>query len=171
MMRFYRIRPVPVLLVLGLLAFRGGDDKIGLPAPDFTLTTLDGTPVSLSAYRGKVVLLDFWASWCGPCKEEMPFLVTLHRQYEREGLAVVTINIDDEADNARAFLASLPGRKPPFPVVWDREKTLPARYEITAMPTSVLIDRKGVVRYWHNGFKAAHRDRYRKELNLLLHES
>ncbi len=159
-----------LLSSLLVLAFVGSGDKVGVQAPSFSGTTAEGAAVSLADYQGQVVLLDFWASWCGPCKEEMPFLIGLHRQYKSKGLAVVAINIDDDVANMRAFLSSLPGSAPAFPIIWDHEKNIPAQYEIEAMPTSVLIDRGGVVRFWHNGFKSSARDQFRKEVEQLLRE-
>lgn len=154
-----------------LVVFAGAGDKVGAPAPAFTGKTADGHVISLADYEGKVVLLDFWASWCGPCKEEMPFLVHLQRQYASKGLMVIAVNIDDDVANMKAFLSSLPGARPQFPIIWDQQKLIPQRYEIGAMPTSVLIDKKGIVQYWHNGFRTSKREQFRKEIALLVNEN
>lgn len=148
-------------------AFTGSTDKVGAPAPPFTGTMLDGKEVSLSDYQGKVLLLDFWASWCGPCRKELPFLIDLHKAYHDAGFEVVAVNIDDDVKNAQAFLTNLE-RKTPFPIVVDPEKQLPSLYEIGAMPTSLFVDKQGIVRYWHDGFKESDRSRYRDELRALL---
>lgn len=155
------------ITVLVIAAFAGNTDKIGTPAPPFVGTTLTGESIHLSNYEGKVVLLDFWASWCGPCREEMPFLIDLYDDYHEAGLDVLTINIDDHTENAQAFLDEL-GEPVPFPVLFDPDKHVPALYEIEAMPTAVLIDKKGIVRYWHDGFKTSHQSQYRQELTTLL---
>ena len=157
---------VSIIFVLGA-PFTGDTDKIGSPAPLFSGTTTTGEELKLSDYKGRVVLLDFWASWCGPCREEIPFLIDLYNDHHEEGFVILTINIDDEFENAKAFLEALDDQVP-FPVVVDPEKRLPALYEIEAMPTSVFIDKKGIVRYWHDGFKASHQQRYRDELTTLL---
>ena len=170
-----RLRPTPIGLfvalwtVFGMTGVGETTDKVGTSAPHFSGTTTAGETIQLADYSGHVVLLDFWASWCGPCREEMPFLLDLHDTYHDEGLTILTINIDDHIENAQDFLDEL-GSQVPFPVIVDVEKVLPALYEIEAMPTSVLIDRQGIIRYWHDGFKASDKERYHDELTTLLNK-
>lgn len=143
--------------------------EIGKPVPDFTLTDQNGKSVTLAGFRGQVVLLDFWASWCGPCRKEMPFLVELDRAYRSQGLVVIGVSIDDKVENIDKFLSKLPVQ-PTFPILHDKEKMLPPVYKIEAMPTSFLIDRSGHLRFIHKGFKEEYKPGFREEINLLLSE-
>ncbi len=141
--------------------------QIGQVAPDFECVTADGQTVRLSDYRGKVVVLDFWASWCGPCREEMPFLVDLYRENREKGFEVLGINIDNKKKNMEKFLTKLEDR-PAFSILLDNEKKVAALYEIETMPTTIFIDPQGIIRYWHHGFTKSHKKEYREELHLLL---
>ena len=112
-------------------------------APDFALRDLDGHPLSLSTFRGKVVLLNFWATWCAPCKLEMPVFAAWQRQYGPQGLEVIGISMDDDAAPARRMIKQL---KLNYPVVMGDER-LGARYGgVLGLPLTFLIDRKGIVR-------------------------
>jgi peroxiredoxin len=143
--------------------------QIGQVAPDFECVTEDGKSVRLSEYRGKVVVLDFWASWCGPCREEMPLLVDLHRVNRERGFEILGINIDNEKRNREKFISKLDPR-PEFPILLDKEKKVAALYAIETMPTTIFIDREGLIRYWFNGFTKSHGDKYHEALQLLLHK-
>ena len=137
------------------------------PAPDFTLETLDGAQLSLASLRGKPVLVDFWASWCAPCRQELPFLERLHHQYAAQGLAIVGVSVDNEVANVRSFLRRTPLT---FLVAHDPRKVAAARYGGTAMPSSYLIDRAGVVRHYHAGFRAGDAARIEHEVQALLRQ-
>ncbi|MCB1196562.1 TlpA family protein disulfide reductase [bacterium] len=119
-------------------------------APDFTLTALDGTPVSLSSLSGKVVLIDFWATWCPPCRKMIPALKDLHSKYNRQGLEVIGISLDESGpETVKAFVESM---KMPY-LVAIGDNTLSDSYgKINAIPTSFIIDRKGDIRQKHVGF-------------------
>lgn len=114
-------------------------------APDFTLHTVDGTPLRLSDLRGKVVLLNFWATWCPPCKAEMPDLNALHQKYGAEhDFTVVGINMEERAADVSAFARA---RQITFPLLLDPEGAVSAgRYAIRSLPTSLIIDREGRIR-------------------------
>lgn len=115
----------------------------GFPAPDFTLMTLDGAPVSLSGQRGKVVIVNLWASWCGPCRAEMPAMQDL---YERErGLEVLAVNstVQDSEEAARAFAREL-GLT--FPIALDTDGAVTRAYLVRALPATFVVDREGVIR-------------------------
>jgi cytochrome c biogenesis protein CcmG, thiol:disulfide interchange protein DsbE len=131
--------------------------------------TADGKPVRLEDCAGKVVLLDFWASWCGPCKQEMPFLTELDSTYRGRGLSILAVNIDKNPKNTGTFLAGLRS-KPAFPVLMDGASTIPPLYKLEGMPTTVLIDRKGLIRFRHTGFKPDKRESFRAEIEGLLNE-
>ena len=156
------------LLLVATMLLAGparGELKPGRPAIDFDLPTLDGKRLTLGSLRGQVVLLDFWASWCGPCKQELPELEKLHRQYAGKGLVIVTINIDEERGNAAAMAKRL-GLT--LPVALDTESKVAARYEPPTMPTSFVVDRGGVVRFVHAGYRAGDLAKLTAEIDQLL---
>ncbi len=137
------------------------------PAPDFSGTTLDGKTMRLSELRGKVVLLDFWASWCGPCKKEMPFLVRLHETLKDQDFTVLGVNVDTDRQKVEAFLAKLKD-KPGFPIIFDSKGSIAERYRLQGMPTTLIIDRNGVVQYEHTGFKEKDKQKVLAKLKELL---
>jgi thiol-disulfide isomerase/thioredoxin len=118
------------------------------PAPEFALPGRNGI-VSLDSLRGKVVLADFWASWCEPCRKSFPWMADLYRRRSSEGLAIVAINLDKQRDLADAFLAQHPV---PFDVAFDPAGKTAEAFGVKGMPTSVLIDRNGVIVESHVGW-------------------
>ncbi len=116
---------------------------IGHPAPDFTLPTLAGGQVTLSDLRGQPVVLNFWASWCGPCRAEMPELQRLHDRLGEAGMAVLGVNQGESPDTAAAFLEKL-GLS--FPVALDQRTGVSQQYLVNSLPTTFFIDREGVIR-------------------------
>jgi thiol-disulfide isomerase/thioredoxin len=156
------------LLAFGLLPGRAPAAEPGQPAPSFSAHTLDGdATLSLGAYKGKVVFLDFWASWCGPCKTAMPLIESLREEFPESQFQVLAVNIDESPDKAKAFLASRKV-KVGYPSVSDPEGRLPSTYGLKTMPTSYLIDRNGVIRAVHAGFRASDVDGLRAEIRALL---
>ena len=140
----------------------------GSLAPDFERPTLQGgPPVSLEDYRGKVVLVDFWASWCGPCRQSMPFLNSLRERYNPTGFEVLAVNVDTEVDEALRFLKRYPVS---YPVLSD-SGALPELYGLEVMPTSYLIDREGVVRHIHYGFRKGDEADISRAVKRLLGEN
>ena len=136
-------------------------------APDFTLKNLQGSNIRLSEYRGQVVLLNFWASWCGPCRQEMPLLDRIHQRYQDAGFAVVSVNVEGDQVPARA-LAQETGVT--FPVLIDTNQQVSELYGLEAMPSSILIDRDGVVRYIHHGYQPGDEALYLKVVKQLIKE-
>jgi peroxiredoxin len=134
-------------------------------APDFTLRTMGGPNLRLQEQRGQVVLVNFWATWCGPCRKEMPHLNRLYEKYRGSGFTLLGINVDDDARNA-VELASKLGVK--FPVLLDTDKKASKLYDLSAMPATVLIDRDGRVRYVHRGYLDGYEDTYDKQIRELL---
>lgn len=130
-------------------------------------TTQAGNPNQLDAYRGRVVYLDFWASWCAPCQESFPWMQSLKRTYERDGLAVVAVNLDRRQGDADRFLAKQPVD---FEVRFDPRGLMAEAFEVKGMPTSVIIDRHGTVRFTHIGFRPKDAPTYEAQLKLLLAE-
>lgn len=136
-------------------------------APDFTLKSTRGDNIRLSERRGEVVLLNFWASWCGPCRQEMPLLDTLQQRYSKLGFSVVGVNVDKDSALANKLLQDIPVT---FPVLLDNTGTVSASYNVSAMPTTVLIDRDGNMRYLHKGYKPGYEQDYEQQIKELIRE-
>jgi thiol-disulfide isomerase/thioredoxin len=128
----------------------------GVVAPELSLPGLNDA-ISLASLKGKVVYVDFWASWCGPCKQSFPFMNELQAKYRGDGLEIVAINVDAKRGDADRFLAEVPAR---FAIAFDARGDSARRFDVKAMPSSVLIDRSGKVVAMHKGF----REEDRKEL-------
>ena len=139
----------------------------GQSAPDFVLKSSTGENLRLSEHRGDVVMINFWATWCGPCRQEMPLLDDLYTRYERVGFSLLGVNIDDDSGRAMKMIEEL-GVK--FPVLFDDTKQVSKLYEVEAMPVTVLVDREGTVRHVHHGYKPGYEDKYLTEIRALLRE-
>ena len=125
----------------GTTVARKGD--VDNMAPDFTLTNIRGEEVSLSQYRGKVVILNFWATWCPPCREEMPSMEALHQKYKDKGLVMLAVNVDENGAAAvKKFLQKTPYS---FPILIDTKNVAQKSYGVFRFPESFIIDRNGVV--------------------------
>ena len=161
---------IALLLFIGVFINTGrSQEKIGSKAPDFEGKTFKGKTVRLSDYLGKIVLIDFWASWCPPCREEMPALIKFYRSH-KNNVEILAVNIDDHLENAEHFVDKL-FPPPHFPLIEDKEKQIPALFNIEAMPTSIFIDKKGTIRYWHSGYKDEYQKEFEKELAQLSKEN
>jgi peroxiredoxin len=136
-------------------------------APDFTLHGLDGRNLRLAELRGQVVLVNFWATWCGPCREEMPRLDALYQKYRASGFTLLGVNIDDDPRNAAGTAQKL---KVSFPVLLDTDKSVSRLYDLGTMPSTVLIDRDGHVRYLHRGYREGTEAEYDQQIRGLLKE-
>lgn len=123
--------------------------------------------LDLSAYRGQVVYLDFWASWCGPCRESFPWLGYMTQQYGNRRFVVIGVNVDHDRPKAERFLAGTPAS---FPIVYDPTGDIATSFRVSAMPSAILLDRNGRVRYQHSGFTAARAGEYEDEVEKLLDE-
>ena len=137
------------------------------PAPDFTLKSAEGRNLRLQEQRGQVVLVNFWASWCGPCKQEMPHLNRLYDKYRASGFTLLGVNIDDDAKHGAATAAKWGLR---FPVLLDADKTVTKLYDLGAMPSTVLIDRDGRVRFLHRGYREGVEEAYERQIRELVKE-
>jgi cytochrome c biogenesis protein CcmG/thiol:disulfide interchange protein DsbE len=137
------------------------------PAPDVVLHASDGSAHRLAEFKGRVVLLDFWASWCAPCKASFPALDALYRQYHARGFDVLAINVDERQRDADAFLQQRPHQ---MPVFFDPKGDAPTAFQIQGMPSSVLIDRAGNIRFAHMGYSDKVVDDYQQEIHALLAE-
>jgi peroxiredoxin len=140
---------------------------VGTGAPDFTLQTAAGSNLRLTEQRGQVVMLNFWATWCGPCKQEMPHLNKLYEKYHASGFVLLGMNIDDDPRTAIATAAKLGVH---FPVLLDTDKKVSRLYDLSEMPSTVLIDRDGRVRFIHLGYHDGYEDAYDQQIRALLKE-
>ena len=165
---------LPIFLVMVILTslytVSAEGQDIGETAIDFSGTTNTGEVVSLSSFQGKVVVLDFWASWCGPCLVEMPFLIEVYDELENPELEILAINLDEEQDYMNEFLERLDAQ-PKFPIILDPAGDIAQHYDLQGMPTTVFIDRAGVTQYVHTGFKKKDKQKYRDILNDLLNQN
>ena len=157
-----------VLIVIALIISMNVQAlSIGQKAPDFTLKYMQGKNLNLTEQRGSIILLNFWASWCGPCRKEMPVLQKLQDKYQDLGVAIWGINVEQENQAGRDFLKDV---KVDFPIFFDPSNTLSENYQVEAMPTTVVIDRSGVVRYIFRGYKAGYEKKYAKAIKKLIRE-
>jgi thiol-disulfide isomerase/thioredoxin len=133
-------------------------------APDFKLP---GTAkeIKLSHYKNKVVYIDFWASWCTPCKQSFPWMNQIQSRYRDQGFEIIAINLDDQRTAADDFLHQL---RADFTIAYDPQGAIAQRYNLTVMPTSYLLNRKGEISYVHQGFKSADRDAMESKIKALL---
>ncbi len=137
------------------------------PAPDFTLQRAEGGNLRLAEQRGQVVLINFWASWCAPCRVEMPHLNRLHDKYKAGGFMVLGVNIDDDPRHGAAT-ATRWGLK--FPVLLDASKAVTKTYDLGAMPSTVLVDRDGRIRFLHRGYRDGLEAEYERQIRELVKE-
>mgnify|MGYP006279542103 CR=1 FL=1 len=137
----------------------------GERAPEIGLRDLDGNRVTIASLRGNVVLVDFWASWCEPCAEEMPHLERLYQRYRDQGFRVVAVSQDRRLSNVRSFLRR---HSVSFPVVHDASHQVSGRYQPPGMPSSFIIDRRGIVRHVHEGYRSGDERAMEREIRALL---
>ena len=135
------------------------------PAPDFTLKSFAGNNLRLEEYRGKVVFINFWASWCGPCRQEMPILNQIGKRYAALGLVMWGVNVDTDLARARQIARET---RVSFPLLSDRTQKVSHAYAVAGMPFTVIIDRDGVVRYVHRGYKPGDEREYVDRIRQLL---
>ena len=163
-MRTHFLAPLLALLLAGAASATLAPQST---APDFTLRTADGRNLRLQEQRGQVVMVNFWASWCGPCKQEMPQLNRLYDKYRAAGFVLLGVNIDDDAMAATHATARW-GVK--FPVLLDGDKTVTRLYDLGSMPATVLIDRDGRVRYLHRGYREGAEEEVERQIRELVKE-
>ena len=158
------------LIALAMLAAAGAaraKAAPNAPAPDFTLRQIDGPNLRLGEQRGRVVMVNFWATWCGPCRVELPHLSRLHDKYRASGFLLLGVNIDEDPAQAKALAAKLGLR---FPVLLDTDKRVVGTYDLAAMPATVLIDKDGRVRHLHRGYREGVEAVYEQQVRDLLKE-
>jgi peroxiredoxin len=164
-----KIRNVLVGIVFSVFAASSlaSSGLAGQPAPDFALKSSSGENLRLSEYRGDVVMINFWATWCGPCRQEMPLLDELYSRYQRVGFSLLGVNIDDDSRRAMDMINELGVS---FPVLFDARKEVSRLYQVDAMPVTVIVDREGNIRHVHQGYKPGYEQKYLNEIRSLLRE-
>lgn len=159
---------ITLILPLFFLSFTSiAAGLINSPAPDFTLKSLSGENLNLIEQRGNITVINFWASWCGPCRKEMPILQNFHNKYNDLGVQVWGVNVEQENQAGRDFISKV---KVDFPILFDEKNTLSALYQVDAMPTTVIVDRSGQVRYVFRGYKDGYEKKYAKAIKKLIRE-
>ena len=143
-------RPLIPTLLFALIAGTSNATGPAPPAPDFAQPSRDGGEVRLSELKGQVVMINFWATWCGPCRQEMPLLQQIHAKYEPLGFTMLGVNVEPDSVAAQNWLKGMPVS---FPILFDRKSEVSSSFGVEAMPSSVLIDREGRVRHVHRGYK------------------
>jgi thiol-disulfide isomerase/thioredoxin len=139
----------------------------GAAAPAFQLHSSGSADLSLSDLKGQVVLINFWASWCGPCRQEMPVLEQLYKKYKGAGFTLLGVNVEPKSADAEGFLKSTPVS---FPILFDTDSKVSKLYEVSGMPSTVILDRAGKVRYVHHGYKPGEESEYLDQIRTLVRE-
>jgi peroxiredoxin len=159
-----RIAATAAALALALPALAGSADA---PAPAFTLAARGGQQVSLTQYKGQVVMINFWASWCGPCRQEMPLLESIYRKYNKMGFTLLGVNVEPDSQAANQWLKQTPVS---FPILYDKDSKVSKLYDVAGMPSTVIIDRSGKLRMLHRGYKPGDEDEYLDSIRTLIRE-
>ncbi len=158
-----RLVRILLLATLGFTAMAAHAET----APDFTLKSESGENIRLEEQRGKVVMINFWASWCAPCRKEMPLLDDLYDRYKDAGFTLFGVNVEQNPEAAKKFLEDVGVS---FPILYDPESDVSRTYQVSAMPTTVMVDRDGEVRYVNRGYKEGDEEKYRKQIRELIRE-
>jgi peroxiredoxin len=159
-----RIAALTAALALALPALAGSE---GGPAPAFALGARGGHDVSLAQYRGQVVMLNFWASWCGPCRQEMPLLEGIYKKYSKLGFTLIGVNVEPDSKAADDWLKETPVS---FPILYDKDSKVSKLYDVGGMPSTVFIDRSGKLRKLHRGYKPGDENEYLDTIRALIRE-
>jgi peroxiredoxin len=136
-------------------------------APDFTLKSAKGSNLKLSEHRGEVVMINFWASWCAPCREEMPILNDMYLRYRDMGFTLLGVNVEEDSSAAKKMIQDL---KVVFPVLYDTSNDVSKLYSVEAMPSTILVDRDGNMRYLHRGYLPGYEEDYERQVRELMRE-
>ena len=138
------------------------------PAPGFQLAGRGGKNIDLSQFKGQVVMINFWATWCGPCRQEMPLLEDIYKKYKPMGFTMLGVNVEPDSKGAEEWLAK---QKPvSFPIAFDVDSKVSKLYKVAGMPSTVFVDRKGNVREIHKGYKPGDENLYLTQIRAMLKE-
>jgi peroxiredoxin len=157
---------IAALLAALAIALPALADPTG-PAPAFTLASKGGKDVSLSQFQGQVVMINFWASWCGPCRQEMPLLESIYKKYNKLGFTMIGVNVEPDSKAADEWLKETPVS---FPILYDRDSKVSKLYDVAGMPSTVIIDRTGKLRKLHRGYKPGDENEYLDSIRALIRE-
>ncbi|MEO7774557.1 MAG: TlpA disulfide reductase family protein [Steroidobacteraceae bacterium] len=166
MSTFFRPALLAVLLALPGIALSTSSPTME-KAPDFQLDAMSGRQEALAGYKGQVVMINFWATWCGPCRTEMPVLEQLHKKYKAMGFTMMGVNVEPDSQGAVKWLQATPVT---FPILFDIESKVSKLYSVAGMPSTVIVDRKGNVRYVHRGYKPGDENEYLTQIRALIRE-
>ncbi|HEU5137705.1 MAG TPA: TlpA disulfide reductase family protein [Steroidobacteraceae bacterium] len=139
------------------------------PAPAFQLSGRGGKSVDLAQLKGQVVMINFWATWCGPCRQEMPLLEDIYKKYKPMGFTMLAVNVEPDSKAAEAWLAKL-SKPVTFPVAFDTDSKVSKMYKVAGMPSTVFVDRKGNIRVMHKGYKPGDENFYLTQIRSMLKE-
>ena len=139
------------------------------PATAFQLSGRGGKTIDLSQFKGQVVMINFWASWCGPCRQEMPLLEDIYKKYKPMGFTMLAVNVEPDTKAADAWLGKL-AKPVTFPIAYDVDSKVSKLYKVETMPSTVIVDRKGNVRALHRGYKAGDENFYLTQIRTMLKE-
>jgi len=139
------------------------------PAPAFKLSARGGKTIDLAQFRGQVVMINFWATWCGPCRQEMPLLEDIYKKYKPMGFTMLAVNVEPDSKAAEAWLGKL-AKPVSFPVAFDVDSKVSKAYKVAGMPSTVFVDRKGNVRVMHKGYKPGDENFYLTQIRSMLKE-
>ncbi|PCK07920.1 MAG: redoxin [Alteromonadaceae bacterium] len=159
------LKSLAALLLVSVIGSNAFAKELKGPAPDFTLKSNSGKNVRLSELRGQVVMVNFWASWCGPCRQEMPVLEKLYTRYKSAGFTLLGVNVEEDQNAADKVLKSTPVT---FPILYDPESSVSSAYKVDAMPSTIFIDCDGNMTYLHRGYKAGEESKYKSRIKKLL---
>jgi len=160
-------RRAAAVLIAATLLDAGAQAALDSAAPDFTLKSRAGENIKLSELRGQVVLSNFWASWCGPCRQEMPLLDQMYQKSSPLGFTLLGVNVEQVSTDAERLLKDTPVT---FPILFDAQNEVSKLYDVTAMPSTVLVDRDGKVRFVHKGYQPGYEEEYQTQIRALVKE-
>lgn len=162
------MKSLVVLLAAGILVSANVQaETLEGPAPDFTLKSRSGENIKLSEMRGDVVMINFWASWCAPCRQEMPLLEEMYKKYSDLGFVLLGVNVEEDSSKAGELLRDIPVT---FPILYDNTNKVTKLYKVVAMPSTVMVDRDGNMRYLHRGYLPGYEAEYVKQIKELIKE-
>jgi thiol-disulfide isomerase/thioredoxin len=159
-----RIAVIAAALIVALPVLAASSSS---PAPQFALGARGGSQVNLAQYKGQVVMINFWASWCGPCRQEMPLLENIYKKYNKVGFTLLGVNVEPDSKAADDWLKQTPVS---FPILYDKDSKVSKMYDVSGMPSTVIIDRKGNVRTIHHGYKPGDENEYLDSIQKLIRE-
>jgi peroxiredoxin len=161
------IRTTLLAAAAGFAVWSASAGELSGAAPGFDLVDRAGNSLALADLEGEVVMVNFWATWCGPCREEMPHLEALYQRYSDLGFTLLGVNVEEDSSGADEFLEETPVT---FPILFDPENSVSKLYNVVAMPSTVLIDRAGNMRFIHHGYKPGYENDYQSQIRALLRE-